>query len=296
MNSTEFVELNGLPIIGLCYHDIPPRNKNLPQKYYHTLKIVYVRQGRGIWNIGDKDYPISSGDIFIFNNNEKRSINTIYPPENLLLSAVDFEPRFIWSNHQDLFDSSYLKVFFDRKGNTFENRIPGDTSTSIQLRNILGELEKELQSKQYQYEQMIKVKLLNMLVILNRHYANFLKISFEPSMPQQQYSMVSQVLAYIDEHLNEDLSRQLLADYVHINPSSLSKIFKKYNGIGLTQYIIRKRIHYSVHLLKHTDMSVIDIATRCGFNNTTNFYKAFKLVTGDIPLSYRKLNRRNMEI
>jgi AraC-like DNA-binding protein len=288
LNYSEFIELNGLPIIGLCYHDIPPRDENISQKSYHTLKIVYVRHGRGMWDVGDKRYQITPGDIFIFNNDEKRSIRTIYPPENLLLSVIDFEPRFIWSNHQDLFDSSYLKVFFERKNNEFENRIPCDSVISVQLRKIIEEMEDELQTKKYQYEQMIKVKLLNILVILNRHYAEFFRMSGKPSMPEHHYLLISQVLNYIDEHLNEDLSRQLLADYIHMNSSSLSKIFKKYNGIGLTQYIIRKRIHYSVHLLKNTDLSVLEIANRCGFNTTANYYKAFKLVTGDIPSSYRE--------
>lgn len=292
MRDTEFVKYSGMPIIGLCYHNIPPRDENIPQRCYHTLRIIFVQQGRGVWSIGNKNYPIMPGDIFILNNDEPRAVRTIYPPENLVLTVIDFEPRFIWSNHQDLFDSSYLRIFFDRKKQNFENRIPNDVVVSFQIQKIIQEMEEEMSAKLPEYQQMLKVKLLNILVIINRYYTNAAGTEDGSSMPLLHYSRISKVLKYIDEHLEEDLSREQLAKYIHMNPSSLSKLFKKYNGIGLAQYIIRKKIHYAIHLLEESSLSVLEIAARCGFNNSANFYKAFKNVTGTIPSSYRKSKER----
>lgn len=288
MRNTEFIELNGIPILGLCYHDFPPHNKNLPQKLYHTLKVVFVRQGKGVWLIGNKNYEINPGDFFIFNNNEYRTIRTVYPPENLLLMVIDFEPRFIWSNQQDLFDSSYLKIFFERKSDKFENRIKSDSPVSNMLQNLMLEIECEMLSKHPEYKQMIKVKLLNILVILNRHYCNVLDANHNSSISMQHYTLITKALHYIEENLFEDLSRDSLAKILHINPSGLSKLFKKYNGIGMTEYIIKKRIYKSIELLENSDLSILEIANRCGFNNSANFYKAFKAVTSNVPSHYRK--------
>ncbi|MBU3113307.1 helix-turn-helix domain-containing protein [Clostridium lacusfryxellense] len=288
MGSTEYIELNGLPILGVCYHDIPPRYENHPQKLYHTLRITFVEQGSGIWTIGNRNFKFSSGDIFIFNNNEYRSISTIYPPQNLLLTVIDFEPRFIWSNQQDLFNSSYLKIFFERKNNLFENCIRHVNPVSLDLHKLMLEIQDELACKFPEYKQMIKVKLLNILVILNRYYSNILDIRNEPPVPQQHFALVIKALEYIEDHLYENLSRDDIAIMLNINPSGLSKFFKKYNGIGLTQYIIKKRIHKSVELLESSNLSILEIANSCGFNSSANFYKAFKSVTGNIPSHYRK--------
>jgi AraC-like DNA-binding protein len=295
MHATEFVELNGIPIMGLCYRDIPPRQENLPQMCYHTLKIVYVSQGSGIWSIGCKSYDIAPGDFFIFNNNEFRAIRTIYPPENLHLTIIDFEPRFIWSNHGDLFDSGYLKIFFNRNNEIFKNRIPGGTTISSQLKSVISEMEAELLAKPPMYKQMLKVKLLNILTLLNRYYIDSMGIEDHLSTSFNHFGIVSEVLKYIDEHMNEDVSRELLAKLVHMHPTSLSKLFKKYNGIGLTQYIIRKKIHHATCLLEQSNLSVLEISSLSGFNNVTNFYKAFKTVTGTVPLSYRKKSQFNLQ-
>ena len=41
-------------------------------------------------------------------------------------------------------------------------------------------------------------------------------------------------------------------------------------------------------MLRSTDYTTLKIATACGFNNTSNFYHAFKKVTGKIPGNYKK--------
>jgi len=288
MRDSEFV--NGVPIIGISYHDIPPRNENIPLKCYHTLRITYVRQGSGIWSIGNKQYPIEPGDVFLFNNREFRAVRTIFPPDRLRLTVIDFEPRLIWSSHQELIHSNELKLFFNRSSG-FDNRIPGDTAVSSLIVPIIEEMERELAAKLPEYKQMLKVKLMNMLVLLNRHYSESVSKSYESSVSLQQFPLITHIMMYIDEHLEEELSRGQLAEHFHIHPVTLSKLFKRWNGIGLRQYIIRKKIYASIQLLEQTDMSVLEIANRCGFNATANFYKAFRSVTGGVPSDYRPFNQ-----
>ena len=53
-------------------------------------------------------------------------------------------------------------------------------------------------------------------------------------------------------------------------------------------YINIKRIEDSLTLLKSTNLTVLDIATKCGFNSTASFNKIFKKTTGITPKEYRK--------
>lgn len=71
--------------------------------------------------------------------------------------------------------------------------------------------------------------------------------------------------------------------------SHFSQLFKKLNGFSAWDYVISKRIDMAQALLLSTDEAVLDIAFQCGFNNSTNFNRAFKKITGISPTEYRRV-------
>ncbi|MCR5102439.1 MAG: helix-turn-helix domain-containing protein [Butyrivibrio sp.] len=99
---------------------------------------------------------------------------------------------------------------------------------------------------------------------------------------------VAEVRAYIKEHLDDDLSRENLSKLVYLNPDYLSHLFKKEVGLSLTNYVIKERIEESKRLLSNTDMSIQDIAIKCGFQNISYFSRQFKTLTGMTPREFRK--------
>lgn len=52
-------------------------------------------------------------------------------------------------------------------------------------------------------------------------------------------------------------------------------------------YISIKRIEEALSLIKTTNLSILEIALSCGFNNTANFGKTFKKYTNLPPSSFR---------
>ena len=95
------------------------------------------------------------------------------------------------------------------------------------------------------------------------------------------------MLQYIDDHLGEELRLSELAAVAHISPSYFSAVFKRYNGLPPVEYVVARRVRRAVELIRTTDLPLAEVASVCGFNNTTNFYKAFRRVTGRTPASYR---------
>ena len=65
-----------------------------------------------------------------------------------------------------------------------------------------------------------------------------------------------------------------------------SSSFRKLNGISPWEYITIKRIERAIHLIETTSLTKIEIAFKCGFNNASNFYHAFKRVTGKTPADF----------
>lgn len=104
---------------------------------------------------------------------------------------------------------------------------------------------------------------------------------------------------FIDERLNAIISRlrnslrvgidnDSLAKSVGMNTNSFIKYFKKILGITPQRYLRRLQIENACVLLQFTDLSLEDIADRCGFCDRYHLSKVFKAHRGRAPVEYRK--------
>jgi AraC-like DNA-binding protein len=230
---------------------------------------------------------MQKGDIFIFNNIEAHRISRVDPGEELVNVVIMFDPRFIWSIESNLFDSRYLSVFFNRGGN-FRNRLEHGSLAANEIGKLFVEIEEEFRKKAPEYELMVKVKLLNILVLLIRHYGQDKLSGYDAAKQKHGLVTLNKVIEYIDGHLNENIRQEELAGIAYMNPSYFSTFFKKYIGLSPFEYILKKRVSRAAEYLASTDRTILEIAGLCGFNNAANFNKAFKKVIGKVPSEYRK--------
>ncbi len=70
--------------------------------------------------------------------------------------------------------------------------------------------------------------------------------------------------------------------------SYFSRVFKKYTGVSLLQYITKVKIDYAIELLCHTDMTTLEISGRLNYESLSHFNHTFKNVTGISPREYKK--------
>lgn len=97
---------------------------------------------------------------------------------------------------------------------------------------------------------------------------------------------ITQTIAYIENHLNESLTRSDLAAVAGINPDHFSRIFKKHTGLSPTDYIARLRMDKAKRLLAKSPSSIMEVARRVGFEDPYHFSRRFKQVVGVAPSAY----------
>lgn len=100
---------------------------------------------------------------------------------------------------------------------------------------------------------------------------------------------IDTVIRYMEDHLRENLSLEEIAAQTGFNKHYFARLFRKYTGFPLHQYFVRMKIQYARRLLLTTDDSVESIAEKCGFDNTSNFIRTFKQVSGMTPLHFRNI-------
>ena len=111
-----------------------------------------------------------------------------------------------------------------------------------------------------------------------------LQVPFEKQKEHRQTDLVASILQYASEHITSDLSLTALADKFGYSHEHLSRILHHRLGEHWSRYIGRLRAREAHQLLKsNPSLSVLEIATKCGFDSPNTFYRAYQREFGKTP-------------
>ena len=278
---------NGSVLVTLNEHFLDGSYRAAPHTH-HDLEISCVLEGSGQYRIGDRSYDLQAGDVIILNNTESHAL--VLSGESVLRHVViHFDPSFIWNSLSNDLDYNFLLVFFER-GPNFSNRLDRDNPATARIFSLILDIIEEFNARRLCYELIVKIKLQTIFTEILRNYDYIDRGKVVKPLSGSDILHLNAVIRYIHSHLDSDLRLQELADIVHVSPAYFSTMFKRFNGVSPVEYIVHKRVQRAIELIRTTSMNLTEIAMSCGFNNGTNFYKAFHKVTGRTPASYRRNN------
>lgn len=97
---------------------------------------------------------------------------------------------------------------------------------------------------------------------------------------------LTQVIEYIDEYLDRNIGLSELAQVVSMSQYHFARLFKQSVGITPHQYLIGQRVERAKQLLRQCDLSIADIALRCGFANQGHLSYHFKRLMKVTPKAF----------
>lgn len=181
---------------------------------------------------------------------------------NKLLSLKNFKPI------KDMFNKSKHGILFD--GNTAMKLMPKikdliSTDGITDFIKLLKLLEELADSKSQ--------RLLSQNVVRDNEYANS--------------GRIRQVQEFVKQNYSRKISLKEISALVNMSQSSFNRFIKKRTGKTFVEYMNDQRIAYAIDLLIKTDMSVGEIAYKCGFNNIANFNRLFKKFKNTTPSKFK---------
>lgn len=100
--------------------------------------------------------------------------------------------------------------------------------------------------------------------------------------------LLNRIVAYIGDHLQEEISLARLAEEFGMNPAYFSQYFKSKTGMNFHKYLTMLRVGQAKRLLSATDRSITEIAAAVGIADYRVFSKVFKRQEGMTPTEYRQ--------
>ncbi len=99
---------------------------------------------------------------------------------------------------------------------------------------------------------------------------------------------ITKVIRYIEEHLNEKLDLDMIANAVHYSKYHLHRLFSGTLGITIHDYVQRRQLTEAAKLLVFSDQPILNIALLSGYDSQQSFTTAFKAMYKQSPHQFRE--------
>jgi AraC-like DNA-binding protein len=120
---------------------------------------------------------------------------------------------------------------------------------------------------------------------------------YSPTFRRKSQSRLHEIFEYINQNLaNSSLSQADIARFGRMTPSALSRFFRNSTQQTIVDYVNERRIGMAARLLMETNLSILNICLRTGFENSSNFNRRFRQLKGMSPRDYRARYRDHMEV
>lgn len=250
---------------------------------YHShdyLEMDVVLSGCGRYRIGERVYKVSAGDILILNPGVKHQVVLIEgnetPNTDFFLAVTDFQLVDMPRNHLPLPGGSpVVHMTGDLRQKVFR------ICSSMEAENTMSR-----QGKYY----MLKSYMIQLLLLIIRE-------QYDPVERNGAYAfesvnkkyVVEQILNYFEDHYNEKISLDQIADNMYLSPFYVSKIFKSETGDTPIRHLINIRLEKAHELLENGwTGSIQEAAAKVGYDDAYHFSKLFKKRFGVSPSQVRR--------
>lgn len=99
-------------------------------------------------------------------------------------------------------------------------------------------------------------------------------------------SLITKIKEFVSENITGDIDLNTVSEFIKMNPSYLSKLFKAKTGEGFSDYVLKEKIKLSKEMLRNGEKLWV-IAEKIGYSDIASLSRAFKKTEGITPKQYK---------
>ena len=244
---------------------------SLPHSHNFT-EFFYITNGTGQFSVESEIFNVKANDLIILNPTivHTEISNPSKPMEYIVLGVegIKFQAE--------------DKEYFILNNKTYRS----------ELHHFFNTLAHEMKQEQ-PYRDFVCQNLLNIIfTMILRNDAFQISLVTGPNLTRE----CNMAKKYIEDNFRENITVDTLSSLVHLNKYYFVHNFTKQFGTSPINYLIKRRIEESKHLLASTNHSLASISQISGFSSPSYFTQTFKRITGMTPQEYRKLHQGSITI
>lgn len=258
------------------FPSLPRKNETssfwMGEHCYGDSTLIYVLEGAFVLNIGEHTYIVQKHQMALLPANQ---MHTYWKIPHTALSILHF-PLLAECHGEELFS------FFGLTDSQHVVNMPPEPVQSCfqQMRNS-------------EYDADNVTRRLNLCLQTGQLCLLYVQARLSKDKAKHDFA---DVIAYMQQHLTEDVSLDTLARLFHFEPTYFVKKFKKQMGVSPMKYFAQMRAKHAANLLRTTEMSVNAVAAAVGFDDVYYFRTFFTRHMGVRPERYKDILKRPAEL
>ncbi len=251
------------------FHLHTPQGAKVDYHYHDFYKILFFRSGAGDYVVEGQRYRLQPGDIVLVGSRcvHRPEMEEGGPYERVILYI---DPDYLQrsSTEDCLLSDIFTGGAVLRLRETDRKR----------LDSLVTALEKEMSGQGYGRDVLCSAWLLRLLVEIGRCRQD----AENPQPVMSDHPRVRQWLAFMDQHLVEDLDVDALAEAFYISKFHMMRLFHKETGFTIHSYLSHRRLLYARELM-NGGMRATEACYRCGFRSYSSFTRSYAKYFGTTP-------------
>lgn len=248
--------------------------------------IALVRTGSMTLETTTNSYNFNQGDMYFISPNQKYRISE---NRNAVVDVVLLNLSNPASVTQEYIPQSLIRGLTTGNCTHFIKITPEDAFYTEML-DALRTITKAENEKFDFFQLLVHGKMYEIFYIL---FANKYIEILDVETQGKKYRALRRITEYINENFCDSISLDTIAQITGLSRYYVSHLFKELMNTTFVNYVNELRLTRAAMLLTTTDTPIIEIAGMSGFNNISNFNRAFKMYYDTTPSKYRKTERQS---
>lgn len=260
------------------FHYNRSQSTSMSKAHFHeTYEIYYLIGGKRRYVIEDKMYDIYPGDMILIP--EMVTHKVWNSPDT---QADEYHARYLLTPRKEDIPEIFLPCFDTHFYRLTENE-----------KKVIVNCFEDLQRNQKKDEYTSYYNQANLIKILHTLAKSKASTKLNSHFTQKDIRM-QEAATYIKDNCSQQITLEELATRYSFTKEYFSTIFKETTGFGFNEYLNQMRISKSMNLLTGTTLTITEISTQCGFNDSNYFSAVFKKITGMPPQKFRKIQAKRL--